>query len=198
MFILVGLGQKFYFIRDKIMNTSKKIRVIGTKEYIDSETGEVKEMNVISQEDQDFNFDKFWISQIMFAIDEFGSQKMKLLFYLITNREKANNTVLKTVAEMAEETKINKNTIVSTLKILEKHKIIRRKTGIIFISPEVIFKGGHNKRMNVLIEYRGVTQNHEEIFSEPKQLNAASTNTDEVSELKTKKEKKVKIKKAGK
>ncbi len=181
------------------MPTSKKIRVIGTKQFINTETNEVEDFNVISQEEQDFNFDKFWITQIMFAIDEFGSQKMKLLLYLITNRERANNTVLKTVSEMAKETNINKNTIVTTLKILEKHKIIRRKTGVIFISPEVIFKGGHNKRMNVLIQYRAVSQNEQE-ETKPKELNAGSsdTNMNEIPgfALKNKKKSKIKIESA--
>jgi DNA-binding transcriptional regulator YhcF (GntR family) len=172
------------------MPTSKKIRVIGTKQFINAETNEVEDFNVISQEEQDFNFDKFWITQIMFAIDEFGSQKMKLLLYLITNRERANNTVLKTVSEMAKETNINKNTIVTTLKILEKHKIIRRKTGVIFISPEVIFKGGHNKRMNVLIQYRAVSQNEqsEDEVQQPKQLPAPRLNAKDIA-LKPRKEK---------
>jgi DNA-binding transcriptional regulator YhcF (GntR family) len=128
---------------------------------------------VISQEEQDFNFDKFWLTQIMFAIDEFGSQKMKLLMHLISTRDRGNNTVLKTVRELEKETGINKNTINTTLKILEKNKIIRRKIGVIFISPDVIFKGGHNKRMNILIQYRAVSQNDQE-ETEPKQLNPAT------------------------
>jgi DNA-binding transcriptional regulator YhcF (GntR family) len=157
------------------MPTSKKIRVIGTEQYINCNTGELEDFNVISQEEQDFDFDKFWISQVMFAIDEFGSKKMQLLLYLITKRERANNTVLKTVAEIAEETGINKNTIVSTLKILEKHQIIRRKTGIIFISPDVIFRGGHAKRMNVLIQYRQVEQEVTvQDVTQTKQLTAAT------------------------
>jgi DNA-binding transcriptional regulator YhcF (GntR family) len=177
------------------MPTSKKIRVIGIKQYIDAETGELEDMNVISQEEQDFNFDKFWLTQIMFAIDEFGSQKMKLLMHLISTRDRGNNTVLKTVRELEKETGINKNTINTTLKILEKNKIIRRKIGVIFISPDVIFKGGHNKRMNILIQYRAVSQNEQE-EAKPKQLNSATAS--DVANipgfaLKNKKGKKVKI-----
>ncbi len=157
-------------------STSKKIRVIGTKQFVDCETGEIKEMNVISQEDQDFNFEKFWISQIMFAIDEFGSKKLQLLMHLLKTRDKGNNTVLKTVREIAAETGISKETVNATLQILETNKIIRRKIGVIFINPDVIFKGGHNKRMNVLIQYREVSQNeqseHDESH-EAKQLNPA-------------------------
>jgi DNA-binding transcriptional regulator YhcF (GntR family) len=181
------------------MTTSKKIRVIGTKQFIDAETGELEDMNVISQEEQDFNFDKFWLTQILFAIDEFGSQKMKLLMHLISTRDRGNNTVLKTVRELEDETGINKNTINTTLKILEKNKIIRRKIGVIFISPEVIFKGGHNKRMNILIQYRAVNQNEQEEIK-PKELNAPSStiNVNEIEgfALKNKKKAKIRIKAA--
>ncbi len=135
----------------------------------------------------------------MFAIDEFGSQKMKLLMHLISTRDRGNNTIIKTVRELETETGINKNTIVTTLKILEKNKIIRRRIGVIFISPDVIFKGGHNKRMNVLIQYRAVSQNEQE-EANPKELNAAPAqiemNAAEPLEV-VKKKSKTKVKKAG-
>lgn len=180
------------------MATSKKIRVIGTKQFVDYETGELQEFNVISQEEQDNNFDKFWISQVMFAIEEFGSKKMEILLYLIQKRERANNTVLKTVAEIAEETGINKNTIVTTLKILERHQIIKRKTGIIFISPDVIFRGGHAKRMNILIQYREVEQEvPEQEVTEPKQLTAAPAEAEISVDSSKKKRRKAKSAAAG-
>ncbi len=153
-------------------STSKKISIIGVKEFVDCETGEIRQMNVISQQDQDFNFEKFWISQIMFAIDEFGSKKLQILMHLLKTRDKGNNTVIKTVREIAAETGISKETVNATLQILERNGIIKRKIGVIFISPDVIFKGGHNKRMNVLIQYRDVTQDEQEQqeISQPKQL----------------------------
>ncbi len=154
-------------------STSKKISIIGVKEFVDCETGEIRLMNVISQQDQDFNFEKFWLSQIMFAIDEFGSKKLQLLMHLLKTRDKGNNTVIKTVREIAAETGVSKETVNATLQILERNKIIKRKIGVIFISPDVIFKGGHNKRMNVLIQYRDVSQDEQEQeeISQPKQLN---------------------------
>ncbi len=153
-------------------STSKKITVIGTEQYVNCATGNVEDFNVISQHDQDFNFEKFWISQIMFAIDEFGSKKLELLMHLLMTRDKGNNTVIKTVREIAAETGISKETVSATLQILERNGIIKRKIGVIFISPDVIFKGGHNKRMNVLIQYRAVSQNEQEQeqIPQPKQL----------------------------
>jgi hypothetical protein len=154
-------------------NTSKKISVIGVKEFIDCETNEIRQMNVITQEDQDFNFEKFWFGQILYALEEFGSKKLKLLMHLLQTRDKGNNTVIKTVRELATETGISKETVNATLQILETNKIIKRKIGVIFISPDVIFKGGHNKRMNILIQYRDVSRNEqsEKNDTQPKQLN---------------------------
>jgi DNA-binding transcriptional regulator YhcF (GntR family) len=139
--------------------TSKKTQIIGTETYINRSTGEIEDFNVIRIEDADFNFDKFWVSQLLTAIDEFGNQKIKLLMYLIQNRERSNNAIIKTVRELAAETGISKDTISATLKILEAHGIVKRKTGVIFISPEVVFRGSHNNRRRILLDYRKAESN---------------------------------------
>jgi DNA-binding Lrp family transcriptional regulator len=176
-------------------STSKKISVIGTEQYYNVATGNIEDFSVISQHEQDFNFEKFWISQIMFAIDEFGSKKLDLLMHLIQTRDKGNNTVLKTVRELSKDTGISKDTVNATLQILERNGIIRRKIGVIFISPDVIFKGGHNKRMNVLIQYRAVPSEQEE-EAQPKQLPAGNEiNVAEIPGFVLDKKEKVKVKK---
>jgi DNA-binding Lrp family transcriptional regulator len=147
--------------------TSKKTQIIGTETYINRSTGEIEDFNVIRIEDADFNFDKFWVSQLLTAIDEFGNQKIKLLLYLIQNRERSNNAIIKTVRELATETGISKDTISATLKILETHGIVKRKTGVIFISPEVVFRGSHNNRRRILLEYRKAENNVVSIDREP-------------------------------
>lgn len=134
-------------------STSKKTRIIGTEQYINAATGSVEDFQVVRIEDADFNFDKFWVSQLLTAIDEFGNQKIKLLLYLIQNRERSNNAIIKTVRELAAETGISKDTISATLKILEAHGIVKRKTGVIFVSPSVVFRGSHSNRQRVLFEY---------------------------------------------
>lgn len=138
---------------DDIPSTTRKGRVAGTQEYINSTTGEVKEFNVISIEDSDANFEKIWLSHILMAIDEVGNAKMKILNYLIKNRYRGNNTLIKTVRQIAKDTGVSYQTVSVTLQILEKHKIISRKTGSLILNPDVIFKGGHKHRMNILIEY---------------------------------------------
>ena len=86
---------------------------------------------------------------------------MKVLLYLINKREKANNMLAKTIKEIAKETGISEKTIIETLKILEEHKIIKRKTGVVILNPDVIFKGGPNKRLNVLLQYHNLDENQE-------------------------------------
>jgi predicted transcriptional regulator len=180
-------------------NTTKKISVIGTETYINQSTGEIEEFNVIKSEDSDFDFDKLWTAQILLAIDEFGNQKTKLLMHLIKIRERSNNAVIRTIMELAEETGMNKNTVSATLKILQKHKIISRKTGVIFISPEVVYRGSHSNRMRVLIDYRNVQRTGSDEETQ-KQLNPApakiNLNDIEGFALKNKKEKRAKIKSA--
>ncbi len=138
---------------------SKKTKIVGTEQYINATTGTIEDFQVIRIEDADFNFDKFWVSQLLTAIDEFGSQKIKLLMWLIQNRERSNNAIIKTTRELEAETGISRNTILQTLKILEAHGIVKRKTGVIFISPDVVFRGTHNNRRRILLEYRKAEDN---------------------------------------
>ncbi len=140
-------------------NTTKKTKIVGTEQYMNVSSGNVEDFQVIRIEDADFNFDKFWVSQLLTAIDEFGNQKIKLLLYLIQNRERSNNAIIKTVRELAADTGISKDTISQTLKILEAHGIIKRKTGVIFISPQVVFRGSHSNRRRILIEYTKTESN---------------------------------------
>lgn len=146
-------------------STTRKGRIAGVQEYINSATGEIKELNVISVEDTDANFQKIWLSHILMAIDEIGNAKMQILMYLLKERYPGNNTLIKTVSEIAKETNTSVPTVIKTLKVLEEHKIISRKTGAIMLNPDVIFKGGHKHRMSILIDYRHFAEDTE-LFEE--------------------------------
>jgi DNA-binding Lrp family transcriptional regulator len=152
-----------------VKSTTKKTKVIGTQEYLNTTTGELEEMQIIRMEDKDFDFEKIWLGQILAAIDEISNQKMRLLTHLLKIREKSNNAVIRTIRELQKETGVSKETICRTLMILEKNKIIRRKTGVIFISPDVIFKGSYHNRMRIVFEYQkiGKEQQEENIINFP-------------------------------
>ena len=58
------------------MKSSTKItKVIGTQAYINKDTKEVENFEVIQMEDRDFNFEKIWLAHILEAIDSIGNKK---------------------------------------------------------------------------------------------------------------------------
>ncbi|NJM90348.1 MAG: replication/maintenance protein [Hydrococcus sp. RU_2_2] len=155
----------------KSVNTCRKTKIIGTQQYINRDTGEIIDCQVMEIEERDANFQKFWIGHILAAVDELSNAKMKLVFYIIKNMDYSNNTLIKTIQEIINETGFSKMTVVETLKVLEKYDIIRRKTGVIFLNPNVLFKGGTNKRRAVLIKYNDLKNQPELPFKDEQEEN---------------------------
>ncbi|MEY4518088.1 MAG: hypothetical protein RLZZ499_687 [Cyanobacteriota bacterium] len=154
----------------RLPSTTRKGKIAGVASYTNDATGISQEFNVLSVEDCDANFQKIWLSHILMAIDEIGNSKMKVLNYLLKNRYPGNNTLNKTVREIVKETGTSLQTVNLTLKALEEHNIIKRKTGVIILNPDVIFQGRHKHRMNILIEYHHFVEGTELIEEEEQNL----------------------------
>jgi DNA-binding Lrp family transcriptional regulator len=152
-------------------STSKKTRVIGNQQYVNASTGEVEHFQVISIEERDANFQKIWLGHVLAAVDELSNAKMKLLFFLLEESSKLENIIVMTIREIAAKTGFSLQTVVSTLGALEKHDIIRRKTGVIMLNPGVIFRGTYGKRMNVLFKYGQFEDLKDDIQNKDKQEN---------------------------
>lgn len=133
--------------------TSRKVKVVGKEEYIRAATGEIEEFQVVKISDVDANFSKIWLGHILSLIEEIGNAKMKVLSYLLEHRQPATNMVTKTIREIAKASNVSLDTVHRTLNALEKHGIVVRKTGVVFLNPNVIFRGTHGSRMKVLFEY---------------------------------------------
>ncbi len=174
----------------------------GTKAFVDLETGEEISVPVFYQEGTDRNFEKIWLAHILTSLNELGNKKIQILSYLFKNRIVSHNIVTKTLQEIATETGISYPTVSETLQILEKNGLIKRKTGIIYLDPGMIFKGTHKNRMHIMFEFRNIKTKEEEKPEEakPRELNAAPAevemNTAEPLEV-VKKKSKTKVKKAG-
>jgi Fic family protein len=132
----------------------KKISIVGEKTYIDEETGEKQIFNVVDIQDVDSAFDKIWLIHILSTLDELGTAKIKILTYILDNRERANNTLIITTRELATATDTSLDTVTRTLKVLVENDIITRRIGSIMLCPNVIFKGDRKHRMNILYKYR--------------------------------------------
>lgn len=133
--------------------TSKKTKVVGKQTYINQTTGEVVDMNVVETTFSDFNFEKLWLSHLLQALDCLGSKKIKVVSWLLENKD-SKNTVIATQRKIAIGCDVSLQTVVDVMKVLLASDVIRmEQQGVYILNPEVIFKGDKSKRMNVLIKY---------------------------------------------
>jgi DNA-binding transcriptional ArsR family regulator len=128
----------------------------GTETFINKATGEEVEVPTVYQDATDSGFEKIWLGHILTSLNELGNKKIQILSYLFQKKINPHNIVTKTLQEIAKETGISYPTVSETIHILAKAGLIKRKTGIIYLSPSMIFKGKHDTRMRIMFEYRNV------------------------------------------
>lgn len=135
-------------------NTRRKVKVVGKENYLNPETGELLEMNVVQIEERDANFHKLWLEHILQSIDLIGNQKTKLAFWLLDNLDKENKICM-TFRQIADASGMSYQTVYRTMNaLIESDFLVRINQGSYRVNPDVLFKGGKNDRLNVLIKYR--------------------------------------------
>jgi hypothetical protein len=133
--------------------TTKLRKIVEERRFIDAETGEEDSIPVISMEEKDCNFQKIFLGHILDAINSIGNQKIKVLMWMIENRD-AENRIVGTHRSIAEVTGCAKQTVTSVIKSLMEHDVIRLvQQGVYQLNPDVIWKGSHGKRKRVLLDY---------------------------------------------
>jgi len=136
--------------------TTKKVKVVGTQQYINATDGTVEDFQVMRIEDRDFNFHKVWLSHIISSLDLIGNQKTRLAFWIIDHLDKENKLTM-TYRQIAEKSGISLDTVRLTMKsLMESNFLERINQGAYRVNPDVIFKGGKTDRMNVLYQYHDV------------------------------------------
>ena len=141
--------------------TRKVVKVIGTQEYINKETGQVEEMQVMRIEERDANFHKLWLGHILQTIDLIGNQKTRLAFWILDHLNGANQLIM-TQRKMSEETGISLATVNLTLQALIDSNFLKVvQNGVYQVNPDILFKGGKTDRMNILLEYRNQEERNE-------------------------------------
>ena len=133
--------------------TRKKVKVVGIETYIKQDTGELREMQVIDIEERDANFHKLWLGHILNSIDLIGNQKTRLAFWILDHLD-SNNLLPMTQRQIADKSGISYQTVSRTLQALIDSNFLQRiNQGAYRVNPDVLFKGGKNARMNVLLQY---------------------------------------------
>ena len=133
--------------------TTKRVKVVGTEEYINTRTGELEQMQVTSIEDRDFNFTKMWMKNFISPLDIVGNQKTRLCFWIIDHVDKENR-LIGTYRTIASQSGMSLDTVRITMKLLMDADFMRKaQNGVYVINPNLVFKGTRNARMNVLNQF---------------------------------------------
>ena len=134
-------------------NTTKKVKVIGTRKYINQDSGEIEDFQVVNIEERDFNFHKIWLNHIINSLDLIGNQKTRLAFWIVDNLDKENKLTM-TYRQISEKSGISYQTVSRTMKsLIESNFLQQINQGAYRINPNIIFKGTRSGRLNVLYKY---------------------------------------------
>lgn len=146
-----------------IKKPSTSAKFVGARRFIDSETGEIFDAQMVIKGASDSGFKKIWLGHILELVEEIGNAKMRVLMWLL-DRADGQNQVLATYDEIAKETGVSRATVARLLVSLQDANVIQQTRRSLWrINPEVVFKGGHTRRMNVLISYRDERQGELEL-----------------------------------
>lgn len=134
-------------------NTTKKVKVIGTRKYINQDSGEIEDFQVVNIDERDFNFHKIWLNHIINSLDLIGNQKTRLAFWIVDNLDKENKLTM-TYRQISEKSGISYQTVSRTMKsLIESNFLQQINQGAYRINTNIIFKGTRSGRLNVLYQY---------------------------------------------
>lgn len=138
--------------------TTKKQIIIGKQSYINPNTGEIEDFNVINTYDTDFNFEKIWLSHILESLDAIGNQKIKVLNWILSNKT-SDNLIIATQRAIAENSGVSYPVVNKTLQSLVLAKALAKKQdGVYMLNPDFMFKGNGKKRMNLLLKFNEIEE----------------------------------------
>jgi len=134
----------------------------GITRWQNLDTGEIVEAAEMTRKVGRQGFMITYLSAIINLIESLGNKKMQVVKYILTNMEKANNTLIVTTKELSVKSKVSENTVIETLKILENANIIRRKTGAIMVNSDLIHRGNENKEKVLIARFQEFDPNFRE------------------------------------
>ena len=134
----------------------------GTRSFTDNETGEIIEVNEIIKRVTRQGFVISYLSTICDMIESIGNKKMDVVKYILKNMDMHNNTLIITQQELVKKTHTSVNTVVDTLKALQKAKIITRRTGALMMSEKLIHKGNAQKEAYLLTRFKSFNSEEQE------------------------------------
>jgi len=133
----------------------KRQVVVGTEMYKNATTGEIEEFTVIRKNiPGDYNFHKIWLQDLLNVLDSFGNCKIRVLSFMLSKMRNEDNTVSITQQYIAQSIGVSIPTISNTIKALIDANVLKKLMPSTYqFNPDIIVKGGSDKRNKILIEY---------------------------------------------
>ena len=122
--------------------------------WINKDTGEEIEADEIVNKTGRKGFMITYLSTIIHLLDVVGNKKMQVIKYILENMDISSNTLIITTTELSKKSKVSRQIVSDTLKILESSNIIKRKTGAIMIHPELLHRGNKDKERILLTRFQ--------------------------------------------
>ena len=156
--------RKLVFFGGQLMKeqqTSKKIKFVGTEQFVNVSTGKIEEFQVIKVENRDFNFTKVWMKNFITTLGLIGNKKMKVCFWIVDNLDTENKLVY-TQRQIAEKANVALDTVIKTMYVLQNSKFLKKQnSGCYIINPNILFKGTRNNRLNTLTVFQATNGKEE-------------------------------------
>lgn len=142
----------------------KKCNKIENKYYVEvdkqllEDTGEIKivgsPINVAEQEQSTprGGFEIAYMSALFDIFDQLGNQKMKVLKYLLKNKDGMNCLNI-SQRQLATETGVGLTTVNATMKLLKEAGVITQKGSVIRLSARVFVKGDAKKEAYIMRKF---------------------------------------------
>lgn len=153
---------------------TKEQTVVGVQNYVNPITGETESFTVINKNiSKDYNFHKIWLQDVLNVIDSFGNKKILVITYLLKNMRNEDNTISGSYRDISKASQVSLPTVSLVMKELLNSNVIKKiATATYQFNPDLIVKGGSDKRKNLLIRY-----NYEEpIVENAKQIDFEESN----------------------
>jgi hypothetical protein len=153
--------------------TVKEIEIdVEVEQWQNLKTGEIRNAHVtVKDVYSDHSFFKVFLADFARALEGFGGQKMKLLFYILDHIDPANNSFVGTYDDIQKDAKTSRGTVASVIKFLKDIDFIRQRVpGMYMVSPKYLIKGDHSKRHALMIKYNHLDYTEKQAVERKKQM----------------------------
>lgn len=140
---------------DKKVIKTKVQTSVGNIQLYNPNTNQLEDFAVIDKNiEQDYNFHKIWLQDVLNVLDSFGNKKILVLSYLLKIMRNEDNTFSGTYREIAGSIDVSVKTVnVVFSELIESNIIKKISTATYRFNPDIIVKGKSAKRKNLLIRY---------------------------------------------